>query len=165
MNIFWPWRWRHTAPLLSELEQWLDFSVFSGGKGSYMYSPMSFNLCAAIGSTPLARLRLTIALQNPSISDASSNVNNPLSWRRLFRLLNLYPRRILFTRYPSNFLPPPVVRPRSFKSIAISPYVWLSRSLSISANTLNPPPKIEFHRYCKGLYANFMHPLVKKKIL
>jgi hypothetical protein len=44
-----------------------------------MYSPMSFNLCAAIGSTPLARLRLTIALQNPSISDASSNVNNPLS--------------------------------------------------------------------------------------
>jgi hypothetical protein len=51
-----------------KLEQWLDFSVFSGGKGSYMYSPMSFNLCAAIGSTPLARLRLTIALQNPSIS-------------------------------------------------------------------------------------------------
>ncbi len=30
---------------------------------------------------------------------------------------------------------------------------------------LNPTPKIEFHRYCKGLYANFMHPLVKKKIL
>ena len=44
-----------------------------------MYSPMSFNLCAATGSIPLARLRLTIALQNPSIADASSNVNNPLS--------------------------------------------------------------------------------------
>ncbi len=51
-----------------------------------MYSPMSFNLCAVIGSTPLARLRLTIAFQNPSISDASSNVNNPLSRRRLSRL-------------------------------------------------------------------------------
>ena len=30
---------------------------------------------------------------------------------------------------------------------------------------LNPPPKIEFRRYYKWLYANFMHPLVKKKIL
>ena len=32
-------------------------------------------------------------------------------------------------------------------------------------NGRNPPPKIEFRSYCKGLYTNFMHPLVKKKIL
>jgi hypothetical protein len=30
-------------------------------------------------------------------------------------------------------------------------------------NNLNPPPKTEFRRCYKWLYANFMHPLVKNK--
>ena len=38
-----------------------------------------------------------------------------------------------------------------------------NRNHSVRKISLNPPPKIEFHRYCKGLYANFMHPLVKKR--
>jgi len=37
--------------------------------------------------------------------------------------------------------------------------------MSIPPKYLNPSPKIEFRRYCKGLYANFIHLLVKKKIL
>ena len=45
-----------------------------------------------------------------------------------------------------------------------NPYHFVASRATLHSDR-NPPPKIEFHRYCKGLYANFMYPLVKKKIL
>ena len=57
----------HTAPLLSELTQRIDFSAGSGDGGSYIYSPMSFSLWAAKPSVPSARLRFTVPLWRPSL--------------------------------------------------------------------------------------------------
>jgi len=58
-------------------------------------------------------------------------------------------------------LPPDKMAIDLLLGILYHPGIILTRAHAI----LNPPPKIEFRRYCKGLYANFIHPLVKKKIL
>ena len=46
--------------------------------------------------------------------------------------------------------------------VLLSP-TGLSRSYTSSLVSLNPSPKIEFRRYCKGLYANFIQPIGEEK--